>query len=442
MATSPFDSEIYRELYRDEEVAGLFDDAAELQAMIQVEIALAKVQGELGLIPEVSAREIRRGINEVRIDPSSLSSETRRDGIPVPALVAALRSAMGSPEHAQYLHWGATSQDVMDTGLVLRLRELCKLVERRLKLLLQAQAEKAEAHAELPMAARTRAQLATPTSFGAVVASWGAPLLTHLEVMTQLKPRLLRVSLAGASGNSAVLGDKADAVRSALALELELGDSASSWHSERSSLVEFCSLLTRISGSLAKMGADYILATRSEVGELGSMRGGSSSTMPQKNNPVVAETLVSLFHINTAMDGLMTRALLHQQQRDGVAWALEWWALPQICMSTARALALALELTQELQPNRTAMESRLSGGNGLVYAEAISFKLAEIMPRPEAQALVKRLCSQVLEQDTSLPKLIAQSYPDIDWSVITTPAAQLGDAPQQARAFAACVRQL
>ena len=260
--------------------------------------------------------------------------------------------------------------------------------------------------------------------------------------MKQLKPRLLRVSLAGASGNSAILGDKAKAVRSALALELELGDSELSWHSDRSSLVEFCSLLTRISGGLAKMGADCILATRSEVGELDSMQGGSSSTMPQKNNPVVAETLVSLFHINTAMDGLMIRALLHQQQRDGVAWALEWQALPQICVSTARALALALELTQELQPNGTAMAARLSAGNGLVYAEAISFKLAEIMPRPEAQAQVKHLCAQVLKQSSSLPELIAQSYPDIDWSVITAPAARLGDAPEQARAFAARVRQL
>ena len=442
MAASPFDAAIYRELLQDDEVAELFNDAAELRAMIRVEAALAKVQGELGLIPLDSANAIERGIVAAQIDPASLATATRRDGVPVPALVAALRAAVDSPEHAQYLHWGATSQDIMDTGLMLRLREICDLVERRLLSLLQALADKADVHAELPMAARTRTQIATPTSFGAVVAAWGAPLLTHLEVLAQLKPRLLRVSLAGASGNSAALGDQAGVVRSALATELELGDSTLAWHSDRSTLAEFASLLTRINGSFAKMAEDYILATQPEVAELGLGQGGGSSTMPHKNNPVVAETLVSLFHLSSAMDGLMTRAMPHRQQRDGVAWALEWHALPQICMATARALTLAFELARELQPDAAAMEARLAIGNGLVYAEAISFKLAEIMPRPEAQDVVKSLCKQALERGCSLPKLIVQNYPDTDWSAITTPAAQLGDAPQQAREFAARVRQL
>ena len=442
MTTSPFDSAIYRELLQDDAATDQFDDAAELRAMIRVESALAKVQGELGLIPAASAREIQRVITAAQIDPASLASATRRDGVPVPALVAALRAEIGSSEHAQYLHWGATSQDIMDTALVLRLCGICDLVELRLKVLLQALADQADAHAELPMAARTRAQTATPTSFGAVIAAWGSPLLNHLEVLAQLKSRLLRVSLAGASGNSTALGDKAGAVRTALAAELELSDSTLCWHSDRSALAEFAALLTRISGSLAKMAEDIILATQPEMAELVLMQGGSSSTMPHKNNPVVAETLVSLFRFNAAMDGLMTQAMLHRQQRDGAAWMLEWHALPQICMATAKALALALDLARELQPDAAAMEARLSAGNGLIYAEAISFKLAETMPRPEAQDQVKRLCAQALKQGCSLPQLVAQKYPDTDWSAIATPTAQLGDAPGQARAFATLVRQL
>ena len=442
MTVSPFDSAIYRELLQDDEAAELFSDTTELRSMIRVEAALAKVQGELGLIPEVSAREIHRVISDAHIDPARLAAATRRDGLPVPALVATLRAAMGLNEHAQYLHWGATSQDIMDTGLMLRLQGICDLVEQRLKILLQALADKADVHAELPMAARTRTQIATPTSFGAVIAAWGSPLLNHLEVLAQLKPRLLRVSLAGASGNSTSLGDKAGAVRSALAAELKLGDSNFCWHNDRSRLAEFASLLTRISGSLAKMAEDVILATQPEVAELRLMQGGGSSTMPHKNNPVVAETLVSLFRMSTAMDGLMTQAMLHRQQRDGVAWALEWHALPQICMANAQALALALHLARELRPNTAAMEVRLCSGNGLVYAEAISFKLAETMPRPEAQDQVKRLCAKALQQDCSLSQLVAQQYPETDWSVLATPAAQLGDAPGQARAFVTQVRQL
>jgi 3-carboxy-cis,cis-muconate cycloisomerase len=232
------------------------------------------------------------------------------------------------------------------------------------------------------------------------------------------------------------------AVRTALAAELKLGDSTFCWHNERSMLLEFTSLLTRISGSLAKMAEDFILATRPEVTELRLMQGGGSSTMPHKNNPVVAETLVSLFRMNTAMDGLMTQAMLHRQQRDGVAWAVEWHALPQVCMATAKSLSLAHELARELEPDATAMEARLGSGNGLVYAEAISFKLAETLPRSEAQDQVKRLCAQALERGCSLSQLVAQNYPHTDWSAIATPAEQLGDAPQQARAFAARVRQL
>ena len=281
----------------------------------------------------------------------------------------------------------------MDTALVLRLKTVCDLIEQRLVVLLQALAKQADVYAELPMAARTRAQIATPTSFGAVIAAWGSPLLSHLEALAQLRSRLLRVSLAGASGNATALGDRVGAVRSALAAELGLGTSFLCWHSDRSSLAEFCSLLTRVSGSIAKLAEDCIMLTRTEVGELVLAQGGGSSTMPQKNNPVIAETMVSLFQISTSMDGLMTQAMLHRQQRDGSAWALEWHALPQLCMATAKTLALAVNLALEWQPQATAMEARLNDGNGLAYAEAINFKLAETMPRARAQNEVKHLCA-------------------------------------------------
>ncbi len=239
MATSPFDSSLYRELLHDDEIGDLFSDAAVVAAMMQVEAALAKAQGTLGVIPQASARAIERAMQELQVDPASLASGTRVAGIPVPTFVDTLRDLMQAPEHAQYLHWGATSQDIMDTGLVLRLRTVCDIVEQRLTQLLQVLARQAEIHADLPLAARTRTQIATPTSFGAVVAAWGAPLLTHVEVLAQLRPRLLRVSLAGASGNSAALGHHAEELRSSLATELALGDRGLAWHSDRTALAEF-----------------------------------------------------------------------------------------------------------------------------------------------------------------------------------------------------------
>ena len=442
MSTSPFDSGLYRELLHDDEIGDLFSDAAVIASMMQVEGALAKVQGTLGVIPTASARAIDRAMQELQVDPASLAPGTRVAGIPVPALVDTLRDAMQAPGHAHYLHWGATSQDIMDTGLVLRLRGVCDIVEQRLTHLLRALARQAETHATLPLAARTRSQIATPTSFGAVVAAWGAPLLSHLEVLAQVRPRLLRVSLAGASGNSAALGDQVEALRAGLAAELVLGDSELAWHSDRSALVEFAALLVRIGGSLAKLGEDCIVGCRTEIAELTLGKGGGSSTMPQKQNPVVAETIVSLFRVGAAMNTLMQESMVHREQRDGVAWALEGHALPTICMASARALAQSTSLIQELRPDPDAMLANLLGDQQLVFAEAISFELATTMPRPQAQAEVKRLCTEVRSGAGSLVELVERQYPDADWSAVTTPAAQLGDAPRQAARFVARVGKL
>ena len=442
MAVSPFDSALYRDLLHDDEIGRLFSDDAELDAMIRVEAALARVQGSLGVIPEASAQQIVKTLRDLRIEPVDLADGTHAAGIPVPALVAALRSALPAPEHSQFLHWGATSQDIMDTGLVLRLRAIRDIIDARLRLLLSVLADLALTYAELPLAARTRRQPATPTSFGAVLAAWGSPLLGQLEALAQVGPRLLRVSLAGAAGNSSALGEKAAAQRAALAAELEIADCELPWHSDRSALAEFSSVLTRINGALAKLGEDCILGAQAEVGELALAAGGGSSTMPQKQNPVQAEALLSLFQLATALDGAMSQALLHRQQRDGAAWMLEWHALPQICMACGRALQLSISMVTQLQPLAERMRANLEGRNGLVYAEAISFRLAERIPRADAQARVKQLCTDAVQQGTRLPELVAREFPDIDWDAVTEPAALLGDAPAQARSFAERVRRL
>jgi 3-carboxy-cis,cis-muconate cycloisomerase len=442
MAASIFDSSLYRELLHDAEIGALFGDRAEIDAMIRVEATLADVQGGLGVIPRASAEQITQSLAQIQLDPASLAAGTGVDGIPVPALVSALRAAMAAPQHARYLHWGATSQDIMDTGLVLRLRTVCSIIDARLRLLLNALADVAVEHAELPLAARTRRQPATPTSFGAVVAAWGAPLLNHLEALEQLDPRLLRVSLAGAAGNSSALGAAAVEQRAALAAALGLADSVLPWHSDRSALAEFSSLLTRIGATLAKMAEDCMLAAQAEVGELVLAAGGGSSTLPHKRNPVQAEVVVSLFQLAAALDGAMAQALMHRQQRDGAAWMLEWHALPQVCMACGRALQLALSMVTRMQPVPERMRANLEGPNGLVYAEAISLRLAAQMARDEAQARVKQLCVDAIDQGARLAALAAREYPDIDWASVATPLAQLGDAPGQARGFAASVRKL
>ncbi|MDT1063978.1 adenylosuccinate lyase family protein [Paracoccus sp. CPCC 101403] len=436
MPASAADSAIYRQLFSDEASAALFTDSAEIRAMLLVEGALARVQGGLGIIPETAAAYIDRSSREVQIDPSALAVETATNGVPVPALVAAFRKAMQAPEHAQFLHWGATSQDIMETALALRLRRLIEIWDDRLGQLIRSLGELAETHAELPMAARTYGQAATPTSFGAVVAGWGHPLMRHRDRLAALRPQLATVSLGGAAGTLSAMGSEGPAVRSALAEALGLADPGHSWHAERDRIDGFAAWMAGVCVSLGKMGEDLILMTQSGIEEIRISGAGGSSTMPQKQNPVGPSVLVALARQSVALAGAMQGAGLHRQQRDGSAWFVEWMTLPQLCISAGRAMALALDVAGRLAPDAAAMARGIDDGTGLIHAEAFTFALARHMPRPEAQARIKALCAEAVKGGSSLPALVARDFPALDLSA----AGGLGTAPQDARDFAVKAR--
>lgn len=430
------DSALYRNLFGDDETAVLFSDSAEIRAMLLVEGALARVQGRLGLIPETAAAFIDRASREVQIDPAGLALETAVNGVPVPGLVAAFRKAMEAPDHAQYLHWGATSQDIMDTALALRLRRLTELWDGRLQQLVQGLGRLAATHADLPMAARTYGQAATPTSFGAVVAGWGHPVLRHRARLVALRPELALVSLGGAAGTLSAMGAEGPAVRAALAEALGLHDPGHSWHGERDRIGAFAAWMAGLCTSLGKMGEDLILMAQSGIGEIAIAGAGGSSTMPQKQNPVGPSVLVALARQAVALAGALQGAGLHRQQRDGAAWFTEWLTLPQLCLSTGRALALATDLVGKISPDAGAMAHGLDDRTGLIHAEAYSFALARHMPRPEAQARIKALCAEAQAGRGALPALVRRDFPDLDLAV----ASGLGTAPAEARAFAAAAR--
>jgi 3-carboxy-cis,cis-muconate cycloisomerase len=439
MPASPFDSAIYRDLLGDAELAHLFSDMAEVRAMLLVEGALAEVQGELGLIPETAGRAIHRAALEVQIDPAALASETGRNAVPVPALVAAFRREMQAPEHAQFVHWGATSQDIIDTGLMLRLRKVLETLETRIGTVLTALAALAEAHAETPMAARTYGQAATPTSFGAVAAGWGAPLLALRGDMAALRSRLLVVSLGGAAGTLAAMGPLGPQVRARLAERLALGDPGGNWHAERGRIATLAAWLTQVTGALGKMGEDMTLMTQSGIGEIALGTGGASSTMPQKSNPVLSSLLVAIARQMAGLDALIQGALVHREARDGAAWFTEWMTLPQMCVMTGRALAVAGVLARALRPLPDRMAANLDDDTGLIHAEALTFALSARMPRPKAQEAVKALCQEASETGTHLRSLAERDHPG-DWAAVFDPARQLGTAPAEARAFATRVR--
>lgn len=443
MPAAPADSPLYASLFGDAETARLFTDSAELRAMMLVEGALAKVQGDLGLIPLDSALFIQRASHEVQIDPAALAAETGVNGVPVPALVAAFRKAMNAPGHAQYLHWGATSQDIVESAQMLRLRQVLALWETRILRLLQGLAGLAETHAALPMAARTYGQNATPSSFGALVASWGMPLLRHLDRLAELRPRLLTVSLGGAAGTLAAMGPKGAEVRAALAAALGLGDPGASWHAERDRITELAGWMAGLTGSLGKIGEDLIQLAHSGIAEVAVTGAGGSSTMPQKENPVGASVLVALARQAAGLCAILQGAALHREARDGAAWFTEWLTLPQLCLSTGRAVALACDLAECLAPDAKAMAAALDQDGGLIHAEALTFALARTLPRPEAQAAVKALCARVRRGEGPLLALAQAQFPALaaEAPAETALGTALGDAPAQARHFAALARQ-
>lgn len=440
MAASVFDSTLFSRLFPTGEGGRLFTDTAELRAMLLVEGMLAKAQGEQGIIPNPSAAAISRAAMEVQIDPGALAQATGQNGVSVPALIAAFRAEMQAPEHAQYAHWGATSQDIIDTGLMLRLRQALGLIEEGIRASLAHLARLAEDHAATPMPARTYGQHATPTSFGAIAASWGEPLFALLGELPDLRRSCLLVSLSGAAGTASALGPRAPETRAALAKLLNLTDPERSWHTDRTPVLRIADWCSRVAIAFGKLGEDAIELAQSGISELSLGAGGASSTMPQKQNPVGPSVLVALARQTSGLMPVLQGAAIHRHQRDGAAWFTEWMCLPQIVLGAASATRHGLALCGSIAPKSEQMKAAIDGSLDLIHAEALSFALAEHLPRAEAQAATKVLCTEAVETNIPLRTIVARDWPQLDTETLFEAADQTGHARDAACAFANRVR--
>lgn len=406
LTISPFDSALYHTLLSDQEAGLYLGDDAQIRAMLKVEAELALAQADCGLIPEEAARAIAQVTISIDLPASILAAETGSAGVPVPALVQALKKSL--PEkHARWVHFGATSQDIIDTALVLNCRELLNLYEARLQHVIGQLHTLATAHRNTLIAGRTRSQQAVPMSFGLKVANWLAPLLRQQARLDELKPRLLKLQLAGAVGTLSAMQDQAVSISARLAERLGLAVGYN-WHTQRDSVVELANWLALTTGLLGKMGQDWLLLGQTEVGELTFSNGGGSSTMPQKCNPISAELLVTLARHNAGQLGQMHQAMLHEHERSGSAWTLEWLVLPTMLMATAVALHHSSDALAHIQVNTQNMQANLELYNGVIYAEAATFALAESMPRDDASTLVKAACQQALSGEHHLLDLIKE----------------------------------
>ena len=263
--------------------------------MFLVEAALARVQARLGVIPAEAAIAIAAAARAEHLDLDELAAGTLRAGLPIVNLVEQLIRLTGKP-HGEFVHWGATSQDIMDTALVMQIREALEIVERDLETLISVLADHARTHRDTPMVGRTKLQHAIPITFGFKVSIWLSGLLRHRQRLAELKPRVLQVQFGGAVGTFASLGDDGDRVRAALAIELGLGEPLVAWHAARDAFAETVSFLGLISATLSKIATDVVLMAQTEVGEVlepGGQGHGASSTMPHKRNPIICEQILS-----------------------------------------------------------------------------------------------------------------------------------------------------
>ncbi|MDO5620319.1 MAG: lyase family protein [Paracoccus sp. (in: a-proteobacteria)] len=420
-------------LFSDPELARIMGDPARLAAMGRVEAALARIQGQAGVIPADAAAAVQAVVATFQPDPDVLAPAVARAGIAAQAYVTALKSACG--DAGGWAHFGATSQDVQDTALVLQLREALEVLAARLIRLVDTLAIKAQDNAETPIPARTRFQIAAPTTLGAKIAVWQAPLQRHLQRLGEMRPRLLALSFYGAAGTGAALGDQMGPLRKALGAALDLPAPDMPWHNARDGMGELGGWLSLVTGSLGKIGLDLILLAQSEVAEISAGQGGGSSTMPQKSNPVAAEALVTLARLNASDLGGLHQALIHAQERDGSAMGIEWALLPGMVIRTGAALRLALELAETLAPRPDGIAATFARDRGLMLAEAAGFALSRDMPRKQALALVGQALRDVAANpDLTLAQALMQLAPGRDWLEELDPARALGEAPAQARA--------
>lgn len=344
MTASVFDHPILSGLLGDDEVGAQFSAAAELSAMLQFEAALAEAEAAEGLIPGEAVAAIALLQEQFVADLDALKLSIGRDGVVIPDLVRQWRSALG--EHGKQLHLGATSQDAIDTGLMLRLASVLSIIDQRLAAITSALDALNSRFGPQPLMGRTRMQAAIPITVSDRIGSWKQPIVAHRKAVQDMFSGGLPLQFGGAAGTLEKLGEKGPAVRTRLAGLLQLSDRPQ-WHSQRAVIAEIGGLLSQITGSLGKIGQDLALMADNGSAIIGG--GGASSAMPHKRNPVKAEVLVTLARFNAVQISGLHQSLVHEQERSGAAWTLEWMILPQMTIAAGAATRLAADLLTSIE---------------------------------------------------------------------------------------------
>jgi 3-carboxy-cis,cis-muconate cycloisomerase len=436
-ATTVLDSLMFRDAFGTPRMREVFSDYAQVGRYAEVEIALAKAEAKCGVIPADAAAAIASKTDISAFDFDLFRQETDNVGYPILPLVHQMSKQCG--EAGRYVHWGATTQDIMDTAVVLQLREGLQIVEEDIAALRIILADLSKRYRDTPMAGRTHLQQALPVTFGYKTAIWLAMFDRHAERLAQLKPRVLVGQFAGAAGTLASLGDKGFEVQQGLCEELGLGVPVSTWHVARDAFAEVVNFLALVTGSLGKIATDIMIMASTEFAEVYEpfVKGrGASSTMPQKRNPISSELMLAAAKAVRQHAGLMLDASIQDFERATGPWHAEWIAVPESFVLTAGALHQAKFALGGLIVDEAQLTKNLDISRGLIVAEAVMMGLAPQLGRQEAHDVVYDACRRANEQHISLRDALsadANVTSRIDRATIerlTSPGNYLGLAPQ------------
>ncbi|SDC88204.1 3-carboxy-cis,cis-muconate cycloisomerase [Cupriavidus sp. YR651] len=440
-ASTVVDSVLFRDAFGTKHMRQIFSDGALVQRYIDVEVALAKAEARVGVIPAEAAEAIARESRIERIDFDHMREETDIVGYPILPLVHQLVAMCG--EAGRYVHWGATTQDIMDTAVALQVRDALDSIDADIRELRGILADLSIKHRNTPMAGRTHLQQALPVTFGYKTAIWLAMFDRHQQRLAELRPRVAVVEFAGAAGTLASLGGQGDNkgfdVQRALAEELGLGVPATTWHVARDGFAEAVNLLALVTGSLGKIALDIMIMASTEFAEVYEpfVKGrGASSTMPQKRNPISSELMLAASKAVRQHAGLMVDAMVQDFERATGPWHAEWIAIPESFILTSGALHQAKFALGGLIVDTARMKHNLGITNGLIVAEAVMMGMAPHIGRQQAHDVVYDACRAVNESGGTLADAlcalpaVTRHFERAAIERMTDPANYLGLAPQ------------
>lgn len=408
MPSHPIDFEINRGVFCTPELSEIFDERARYQRWLDFEAALAGAQAEMGIIPQEAAQEIARKARLEHLDLEGVHKAYWQSRNSLTPLLGGLRKACANG-HGEYVHYGATTQDVLDTAEVLELREAMAIIYRDLRALEQVCLDLTKVHRATPIAARTHGQQALPTTFGLKVAIWLAEIRRHVERLKHVSEGLVFGQLGGAVGTMAALGpDGPEVARRTIAL-LGLKTSTIAWHNSRDRIGELASLLCLIASTLEKMANEIFQLQKTEIGELAEpspRKAASSSTMPHKRNPAICERTSVLSRHVRHLTGCIMESIAHEHERDARCLWSEWLAMPQICIYTGTALAYMLDTVSGLEVRAGRMLENLHFQKSLIASEWLLFRLGNVMGKNRALDKLHGLSAAAAQTGRSLKELV------------------------------------